>query len=199
VTVSRPEDRIDTFIRSLYAASCTEVVRIICDEDLRYRPTATAGLLAAYIQGGFDAVLTGCSAGPADNAQVPCLVAELLDIPCVGGLVDLAADDGGLRASFRTEFGIRDMLVTVPAVYAFSNARHTYLRVATLREKLAVKDRRPVRPDALPKPGRRENAVCYTRVYREEKKREGRLIEGGTPEEKTRVLFEERLRGVLDL
>jgi electron transfer flavoprotein alpha subunit len=79
---------------------------------------ATAKALAAVIrrEGPFDLVLTGRNSVDADTGQVGPEVAELLDLPFLTGVRELAVDGDRVRARCEHDDGWLEAEVTLPAV-----------------------------------------------------------------------------------
>lgn len=139
VTISELE--ISDFVNRLFAVGMDSISVIRPDrENLRFRPDIVARVLAKYArgQGGFDAILTGMQASPGDNGQTAALLSQELDMHLVSAVTDLEMTEKGLRVTQDLGLLKRCMTVVQPAVYAMGNARHAYLRVATLREKRAA-------------------------------------------------------------
>jgi electron transfer flavoprotein alpha/beta subunit len=200
ITAVNPDDRIDPFLKDLIAVKFSRAIKILCPTDLCFSPLLRARLIAKHIEKyQYDAILTGSQASPADAAQTPALIAELLAIPFIDHVTDLSPGAGALICSSLIENGRRTAAISAPAVYAFSNAKHTYLRVATLREKMNaptdrilaldsadIADMDKLRPDRRPPDGFRvaqEGKACV-------------MVEGDTPEAKARALFDIRRKEI---
>jgi len=80
---------------------------------------ATARALAAALEreGPFDLVVAGRNSIDADTGQVGPQVAELLDLPFVGGIRQLSVDAGEAHATSELDDGSRDVVVALPAVF----------------------------------------------------------------------------------
>lgn len=79
----------------------------------------TAEAIAGYLKDqALDLLLFGKQAIDDDNLQVPAMVAELLELPCVSVVVRLERTDGGWRATREVEGGHEIVEVKGPAVIA---------------------------------------------------------------------------------
>jgi electron transfer flavoprotein alpha subunit len=79
---------------------------------------ATARALAAALRhtGPFDLVLAGRNSVDADTGQVGPELAELLDLPFVAGVRELALGEGAVTVRCEEDDGYSDRVVTLPAV-----------------------------------------------------------------------------------
>jgi electron transfer flavoprotein alpha/beta subunit len=188
-------DPIAGILKNLYAVKFDRVVHIQCDRDLRFSPKAVAHTIAAFVEkeGPFDAILTGYQTSIGGNAQTAFLLAEMLHLPSVSKVYDLELSSDGFLAVQLLNAGKRRLEVTAPAIFAFENAKHTYLRTATLREKLAagacLPDEYPIgefMPESLQEE-LFENKVL--RMVCEKRKRTCTFISAGTAQEKVTFLF----------
>jgi len=203
ITVSPGDFEISAFIKNLYALKYSEVVNITTENDIRFESLYAANLISGFIKQNhpdFDAILTGYQASPADNSQFPALLSELLGTPFVDRAMDLCPEDGGFRATAQIDGSIRDFYTHTPSTYAFANARHTYLRPATLREKLSAKEKEATTVSAVPiSENDRRTGVSFDRIYRAQADKACVMIDGGSPEEKAGKLYNEYLKGALGL
>ena len=84
------------------------------------------------------AFLFGQQAAPFDSGQVPYFVAQGLGIPAISNIISLKAETDSLVAVSQKSDHILTYRISSPAVCLIGNCKRTYLRVPTLREKLAV-------------------------------------------------------------
>ena len=148
----------------------------------------------------FGLILTGQQANVGDNGQTHLLMAEKLGLPCVLNVIDASCLEEGVRVVSLADEGILEQTITPPAVLAVANAAHPYLRVATLRERMAA-SRKSVLvipgDDLVPPNARRPSKVVYRGLTLKKLRRECRFIQGGSPEEKARLLYDSCLDEVL--
>jgi|GEM_PF-845584 len=206
VALTISNDNIADILKNLCAIKYSRVVNIQCDADLRFNPRAVAHIISRFVkaEAGFDAVLMGYQANAGNNSQTAFLVAELLNLPCVNMVYDIALINDGFRVVHQTSNGMRHVCVTSPAVFAFGNAKHTYLRTATLREKLAASNNNPI-VRSIEEFGLEPSMLAeyadktVLSIYCEKKKRECYFINAETAEEKAGLLVEKYIRKVVDV
>ncbi|PKB66575.1 MAG: hypothetical protein BZY82_05365 [SAR202 cluster bacterium Io17-Chloro-G3] len=83
----------------------------------------TATVLAAAIRkiGDFDLILAGRQASDWDNAQVPLILAEILDLPCIPLTRKVEVKDGQVQCEHILENGYSIISSALPAVVTVSN------------------------------------------------------------------------------
>lgn len=133
----------EPFLKTLLALGYERAARADAGADLDFAPAATASLIAAHAaEAGSDLLLLGCSSGPADSGVVPFLAAEALGWPCLTQLTDIApAGARGVRVACAVDDGELRATVRLPAVLAVGNAVVSCLRVPTLSDRLASRDK----------------------------------------------------------
>ena len=180
----------DPAYKTLFALCYNQIAVVETEEALRFSPGSTAALLARYARekGPFDLILTGREAGPGDSGQVPLLLCESLSLPCLTEVTDLHAGPDGVLVQHDVDGGICTQKVYAPAVYAVGNAKKAYLRMPTLREKMAVKGRSPERYAWNSGAG---SPARLLGLHREDNARACRFLEGEDMAEKARALYDE--------
>lgn len=188
----------EPFFATLFALGYERAARIEAGTGLDFRPEATAALLAAYARriDGSDLLLLGCRCGPADSGTVPFLVAEELGWPCVTQVTEIEAQtDGRLRVTCATADSVLRLSVAPPCVLAVGNALVSHLRVPTLRERLARRDRSPevltpadvdVDLDGV----LHDSPATLEGLERVERRRAGIVVRGETPQQLARAVLE---------
>ena len=110
-------------------------------------------------------------------------------------------DEGHLKVTNEEDGRVAEQVVAVPCVLAMGNAPSAYLRVPTLKDKMKLgkKPIEHIQPDweKILEQGT-DQAVELTRLEAVDDSRDTVLIEGDTPEEKARELYESYLKGRLD-
>jgi electron transfer flavoprotein alpha/beta subunit len=209
VTVDADENIEDHVTKNLFAIGYTRVAHVACAEDLRFRPDLTAGMLCGFIgqeESGFDLILTGQQANVGDNGQTHLLMAEKLGLPCVLNVIDASylpnpqEGQGWVRVVSLADDGILEQTLTKPAILGVANAAHPYLRVPTLRERMAASQKSVLAvsgENLVPLDGRQPPRVVHTGLALKKLRRECRFIQGGSPEEKARLLYDSCLEEVL--
>ena len=149
--------------------------RVACAEsgaDLRYDPAGTASILKEYISknGPYDLILCGRQAPPANSGAVPLLLAEALELDAVCDAEDMRmgpdAARGALTVVSALDEGVCERDYPLPLLVTVGSARHSYLRMPTLREKLAAKNKKPEHADGLPRASSGARLVCLEAVDR---------------------------------
>jgi len=128
-------------LRGALAMGADEAIllRTECESD----GLAVARALAAEISGHeFDLLLFGKQAIDDDDMQVPAMVAELLELPCVTVVVGLEIEDGKAIARREIEGGHEVVEFTLPAVVSAQKGLNEP-RYATLKGIMAAK-RKPL-------------------------------------------------------
>jgi electron transfer flavoprotein alpha/beta subunit len=199
------EDLEDPLAKNLFAIGYARVVHVTCTEDLRFRPDLAAGMICGFIEkaGGksaFDLILTGQQANPGDNGQTHLLTAEKLGIPCVLNVIDASCAEGGVYTASLVDGGVLEQTLTAPAVLGIGNAAHPYLRVSTLRERMAASQKNVLLipgESLLPPDERGFPKVIQTSLALKKVQRQCRFVQGGSAEEKARSLYDSCLKDVL--
>jgi electron transfer flavoprotein alpha/beta subunit len=178
----------------------------VAQAELDFTPGVVAAIVAAYAErvAHSDLIVLGWRSGPGDSGTVPFRVAETLDWPCLTQVTEVAplgdrrlqvactADDGPLRLTLRD-----------PCVLAVGNAVVSRLRVPTLKDRLARRER-PVEVLAATDLGvdiaalRRRETCRLTGLETIDRSRRGVVIEGPSPRAKARTLFSSCLRDILE-
>ncbi len=187
----------DPFLKNLLALKFDHAARIEHGGDVRFSPAVVAELIARYIrESGQDVILMGNRSGPGDNGVTPLMTAELLGAPCITRVRDIrpaSSASDRLIVESEVDDGILEQEINPPCVLSVGNAEKTYLRVPTLKDKMKYGSR-PVEvsaehPREQPEPTSSDGYRLKDLEYIDAN-REGILIEGGSPEEKARKVYE---------
>ncbi|MBF0441050.1 MAG: hypothetical protein HQK54_04030 [Oligoflexales bacterium] len=195
----------DLFLRHLLALPYDRAIRISCDDsqDLRFNPTATSLLISRYVEkmGGDELVLLGKQGGIGENGQTGYLVAERLGWPCVRDVMNVTLDGAGrLKVTSMVDGGTLIQSISLPVVLIVGNTPdHAYLRVPTLKEKLAGSKKAILRVSLadldLDNNALTESDRLLLELKRQKTGRTLKMIDGRTPAEKAKYLFEHFLKG----
>ncbi len=196
---------VDGYLKTLQALGFRRTTRVDAGAGLDFAPGVTAELIAAYAKhvDRSDLLLLGCRSGPGDSGIVPFLVAERLGWPCLPQVTDLEAlPNGRVRAVCVTDDGLMRATLRLPCVLAVGNATVSHLRVPTLTQRLACRDR-PV--DVLAAVALDVDVTAEllretgpTSLEMIDRSRPGVVVGGATPREKAQSLYDEHLRPVLE-
>jgi hypothetical protein len=107
--------------------------------------------------------------------------------------IDIKLTERGFLSENMTSNSKNTQLVEKPAIYALDNMKNTYLRIATLREKLATKNKETIKIvknsfDDIKQP---------LNLYREENERECSFIKGESIKIKADKLFNNYLKDLI--
>ena len=182
-TVGECEPR---FAQDLYALGFDRVFQIRASQK-----DAAANLCRLIeAQGGYDVILTGRQAWPDESGLTPYWIAKRLSLPCIAQVIDLEQTPGGVRVVSQTDGGTFVRTITVSAVYSIAEAKHSYLQIATLREKLATRDKRVHEIAGAPVEAHGGGGE-HLRLLYESTEKQCRFLEGETVDEKACALWRE--------
>jgi electron transfer flavoprotein alpha/beta subunit len=165
--------------------------------DFGNNPPAVAEILAGLVRvtGPYDVIFLGMQAGEYDNGQTGLMVAERLGWPCMTDVTHAGADNELLVVTHQTDGGTETLYVQPPIVLIVGNTPDISLRIPTLKEKLAVKNKEisVCGLDDL-QLSRQQLAQEDKRgigpMFREKTKRQCRLIQGEDMREKAGRLYD---------
>lgn len=181
-----------SLMKGLYAVGYDRVVNIPL-ERREFCPETVAALLADFIKSGnFDLVLFGKQAGMADSGMVPPLSAELLGLPFVEDTVAALLESGQLMLEHETPEGLEALKLKCPVAASVGDAEYAYLRVATLREKMAASKR-----DIEEWPALKTEDTILPDFSRESSVKECVMIEGESGAAKAGVVYEKWIEGMI--
>lgn len=183
-------------LKTLLALQFAAAVRIDPRADLHFSPTAVAAVISQYVarRAPQDALLLGGCSDIGENAKTPLLVAEMLGWPCITRVTWIdPVDAKHLTVTSRTDDGHVRQKVRTPVVLSVGDAPGTGLRVPTLKDRLVYgkKGIEVLSAADFQRPAESETLVDLT-ILRQE--RAGVCIQGGSPAEKARVLYEKHLK-----
>lgn len=199
--ISVGNKKIDSFLKTLLALKFQHTVRIETEQDLRFNPHQIASWLAGYVKKiPQDVVVMGVQSGVGDNAQMPLLVAEILEWPCITQVIGIKPEKNGcLRVTSQMDDGVLEQVIKPPIVLSVGNAPNSFLRVPTLKDKLNY-GKRPVEvlnPTDIIVEDHTETTVHAPKLIKLsaiENQRNSVKIENGKPSEKATMLFNRYLK-----
>ena len=197
----------DIFLRHLMAVGYDRAVRIRRDPaiDLRFNPAAIARLIAAFLKReGYHLVLMGRQGGEGDNRQTGPLVAERLGWPCIGEVADVERTESPdqIQVTNHGDSAVRVQVVQLPLVLVMGQSSTApYLRVPTLKQKLAAKKQRIAVISAAElggdNAGLSGNDKTLLELIRPHSKRTCRFIAGDNARQQAQQLFDQHLKARL--
>lgn len=183
-------------LSSLFAVGYDSVFRLEIASERWREPQSKARLLADFVnqQGGYDVILMGQQAVGLDSGQTHWMLSELLGIPAVTNVSAIeSVKDGTLSVTHGGVHTSAMAHVSAPIVLGVENCQHTYLRIPTLKEKLAAKSKEITVLTAS------EEATDTTppKVWYQRSDRLGCILQGGTAADKVEQLYQLVLKEVL--
>ena len=180
----------DAFFKNLFAVGIGRILQVKMATGTPFAPNKISSVLfEAAKRCSYDAVITGIQSADGSNGLTPYLLAKKLEIPCIGNVNELQYSAGALRASCDTGHGLRRVTVNTCALYAIGNSATPYLRMATLKQKLAVSkmSAEVIELSEQTEYGVEDSALCN--LSREKKNRHCVFIQGESCEEKAKNLL----------
>lgn len=127
------------FFRWLFALEVNRIVQIKTERDLTFSPRAVAeAVCGVFSDRRFDAVICGVQSADGNNGLTPYLIAKGMGLPCIPNVTEIDFEPAGLRVSREVRGGSRTAKITAPAVYAVGNSLNPFLRLSTMKKRLAA-------------------------------------------------------------
>jgi len=183
----------ETFFKNLFAVGIDRILQIKTSANPPFAPDRISSLLfEAAKHCAHDVVITGIQSADGTNGLTPYLLAQKLKIPCFAHVTELRyMQSGTLRVTSDTGRGLRHASVNRCALYAVGNSVNPYLRMATLKRKLAVSKMSAelIEQENISNLGDRD--VPVSNLSRENKTRSCTFITGESCEEKAKKLLKD--------
>jgi len=196
----------EPYLKTLLALGYERAARVEPEAALDFAPTVVASLIASYVQrvDHSDLLLLGCRSGPGDSGTIPFLVAETLGWPCLTQVIEIEPlPRERVRVACMVDDGLLRATVRLPCVLAVGNAVVSQLRVPTLTDRLARRDKpfavlsdADLGVDSTAELSRRSCVLTGLELI--DRARHGVVIDGATPREKARTLFDSQLKRVIE-
>jgi electron transfer flavoprotein beta subunit len=196
----------EPYLKTLLALGCERAARVHTAAAFDFAPAVTAALIAAYARrvDRSDLLMFGACSDPGDGGTVPFRVAEQLGWPCLTQVTEVVPlVDGRLRVTLVTGDGLQRITAHTPCVLAVGNAVVSHLRVPTLTDRLAARDKQPVvldpadlGVDVAEWLGRETPSLVALETI--DRHRESIVIAGDTSRAKAQALFDSRLKSLLE-
>jgi len=187
-------------LKTLNALPFKQVVRIDSHDDSRFRPRAIASILSQYVSrhAPQDVLFLGRQSSVGENAKTQLLVAEMLAWPCITQVTGVELmDENHLLVTSQLDNGQIQQQIQTPCVLSIGDAPNTFMRVPTLKERIRY-GQRPIEVISITDfqlPDETETLMDLEIISHE---RQGIFIEGETPEQKVRELYEVYLKERLE-
>ncbi|MBC7077718.1 MAG: electron transfer flavoprotein subunit beta/FixA family protein, partial [Synergistales bacterium] len=137
------QEKSERILRSALSLGVGKAVRVESEGAFRNNPQAVAAVIEKAVRhsGPYDILLFGMQAGEYDNGQTGLIVAEALQLPCITQVMHIARAEGGVAVTHQTDRGTEVLHVTPPVVLVVGNTEDASLRIPTLKEKLAAREK----------------------------------------------------------
>ena len=181
--------RCDPYLKTLLALGFDQGIRVQ-EEDRTDSPERSAAALSAVCAGlRPDVIVAGSQSADGNHGLVPLLLAERLGLPCYTQVLDFSLlSETELELRQQTDSGVAIRKITPPCVLTVGNVPGGYLRVPTLRAKMAAGGREitllPPMKEAV------EEGLCLTGLAAPDRTRAGTIIPGETAEERVRCFLD---------
>lgn len=134
--------RSDRILKNLFALKYDHAVRIEAASDLRFNGPAVSRMIEQYVRviQNHSVIIMGSQSSEGNNAKTPLLVAERLEFPCITAVtcIGLSAESGCLDITSVIDGMQVFQTVRPPVILAIGNAPNSYIRIPTLKDKMAV-------------------------------------------------------------
>lgn len=168
VTISSEKAYTEQFAGTLYALGFHKIYAVC-------KGSRNPEQLAEWIDqtvslNEYHAVFTGQMISPEDRYDLPVYLSEAAGIPCFTSVVDVEWNKDGSKAwgivYCQNEMENKTYAVKQAAIFSFANARHAYLTMPSLRERIRAKEFRVLWN------GTESETECEERVRLEKYRRE---------------------------
>lgn len=174
----------DKPLRTLTALGYQSADRIDTDRPGPDNAETHAALLAEYCRkrGPFDLILTGTQSGVSGFSQLPLLLAEALQFPCITEVTGFSAGaEGRIRIEHQTDTGILSEDLPTLLLLTIGDVPDTCLRIPTLRQRKASGSNPPSVISASEfSEELKENGIRLQSVSAIDQSRAARQMEGDT-------------------
>lgn len=193
----------DRFLKNLYALKYDGAVRVDFEEDIRFNSPLVSKIISQYIEkeGKQGVIVMGNQSGVGDNGKTPFILAEMLGIPCISGVTCIAPGDeeNYLIVTSCTDDSEVKQVVKAPIILSVGNVQNAYIRVPTLKDKMATKKKevKILNLDYLGVEKEKEdeeNDIALLDLYYEKEERVCEFIDGEGAKEKAKMLYEKYLK-----
>lgn len=189
-----------TILKTLNALRFKRVVRIDSHDDFRFRPMAIASILSQFVykQAPQDVLFMGRQSSVGENAKTPLLVAEMLGWPCITQVAGVElVDENHLMVTSQVDDGQIRQQIQTPCVLSFGDAPNMFLRVPTLKNRMLY-GKRTIEIQSTTDFQLPDETEVLMDLKIITHKRQGLFIEGETPEQKAKELYEVYLKERLE-
>lgn len=180
----------DAFFKNLFALGVERIIQGKTAALLPFSPHSAACAIERLVSPErYDLVITGLRSADGENGLTPFYLAKRLGLPVLSNVTALSLENGALRFSCDTGRSVLSGQLCAPAVVAVGNSVNPYLRMATLRQKLAVSGKTAEIVELAQMPEEPANAPQLCALGYEKTQRSCTFITGESSAEKARALI----------
>ncbi len=139
VTIGKAEDN-SNFYKNMFAVGVDEIISATTDSDFTFSYKEVGENLVRLIEGA-DLILMGSKSADSMNSLTPFVVANKLGLSLIPNVIDFTFSEGEIFVENQVSLGSEIQKLNGKTVLTIGNAKKSYLRMATLREKLRVGDK----------------------------------------------------------
>lgn len=189
-----------TILKTLNALRFKQVVRIDSQDDFRFRPGVIASILSQYVlkHAPQDVLLLGRQSSVGENARTHLLTAEMLGWPCVTQVAGIElVDENHLMVTSQVDDSQIRQQIQTPCVLSIGEVPNAFMRVPTIKDRMLY-GKRPIEilsTTDFQLPDETEELIDLKVISHE---RHGIFIDGETPKQKARELYEAYLKERLE-
>lgn len=137
ITVCNGQDNSYMY-KNMFAVGIDNIVCCHTDSDISFASSSVANILSQQCKDA-DVILMGCKSSLSMNSLTPYYVASNLGFNIVPNVIDIDFNQGTPTVVTQVDEGSEKFAFCTNTVYTMGNALRSYMRVATLRDKLLVK------------------------------------------------------------
>lgn len=131
----------DNVLKTLMALGFSYADRIASTNNKRFEPEYIATVIEEHIkkEGNFDLIIMGMESADGNNGRTPYILAEKMDIPCICQVIGFEPiDEKSCNVTYMTDEGSCSESFKMPLLLAVGDVPASYLRVPTLKQRMAV-------------------------------------------------------------
>ena len=131
-----------TIYQNLFAVGVDRVVLLKEKAPVSFCPSRISRVIHKFTcDERFDAIFMGQQNSITCNGQTGIRLSNLLNVPLISYVNDVVFINNKFHVKTKKRLQYTRAVIEQPAIYCFFNAERSYLRMATLREKLKVQSR----------------------------------------------------------
>lgn len=188
--------QIEGMLKSLLALQFDQVARVDFEANTFSDSIKEGEIYCSYIEKGPlpDIILMGQYNPPFDNGVAPYLIAERLSWPCISPVNEIALSEetGCLECTSIQGGTIYRHTLKPLVILVVGNSSRTYLRIPTLKDKLAASARgiEVIPFESLKKTSFVTEEATITNLLRPELRRDCEFLKGGIPAEQAESILD---------